>query len=66
MPTRSREVLLLVGVAGLDILDAADICGITPALHGGAVNDWRPVIAVLGIACLTEAVSQALRAALTQ
>ena len=30
MPTMSREVLLLVGVAGLDPSDAADICGITP------------------------------------
>ncbi len=30
MPTASREVLLLVGVAGLDHSDAADICGITP------------------------------------
>src|SRR5688572_669199 len=30
MPTASREVLLLVGVAGLDHADAADICGITP------------------------------------
>jgi RNA polymerase sigma-70 factor (ECF subfamily) len=30
MPTMSREVLLLVGVAGLDPADAADICGITP------------------------------------
>jgi len=30
MPSTSREVLLLVGVAGLDHSDAADICGITP------------------------------------
>lgn len=30
MPAVSREVLLLVGVAGLDHSDAADICGITP------------------------------------
>ena len=30
MPAASREVLLLVGVAGLDHADAADICGITP------------------------------------
>jgi RNA polymerase sigma-70 factor, ECF subfamily len=30
MPATSREVLLLVGVAGLDHSDAADICGITP------------------------------------
>jgi RNA polymerase sigma-70 factor (ECF subfamily) len=31
LPTASREVLLLVAVAGLDHSDAADICGITPA-----------------------------------
>jgi RNA polymerase sigma factor (sigma-70 family) len=30
MPTASREVLLLVAVAGLDHSDAADICGVTP------------------------------------
>ena len=30
LPAGSREVLLLVGVAGLDHSDAADVCGITP------------------------------------
>ena len=30
MPVASREVLLLVAVAGLDHSDAADVCGITP------------------------------------
>jgi RNA polymerase sigma-70 factor, ECF subfamily len=30
LPTASREVLLLIGVAGLDHSDAADVCGITP------------------------------------
>jgi RNA polymerase sigma-70 factor (ECF subfamily) len=30
MPTTSREVLLLVGVAGLSHSDAADVCGIAP------------------------------------
>jgi len=30
MPVAAREVLLLVGVAGLDPPDAADVCGITP------------------------------------
>lgn len=30
MPASSREVLLLVCVAGLDHADAADVCGITP------------------------------------
>jgi len=30
LPVASREVLLLVAVAGLDQSDAADVCGITP------------------------------------
>jgi RNA polymerase sigma-70 factor (ECF subfamily) len=30
LPVTSREVLLLVGIAGLDHSDAADVCGITP------------------------------------
>jgi RNA polymerase sigma-70 factor (ECF subfamily) len=30
LPVASREVLLLVGVAGLDQADAADVCGVTP------------------------------------
>jgi RNA polymerase sigma-70 factor (ECF subfamily) len=30
MPAASREVLLLVGVAGLDHSDAADVCGVAP------------------------------------
>ena len=30
IPLAAREVLLLVGVAGLDPSDAADVCGITP------------------------------------
>ncbi|HEY2153865.1 MAG TPA: RNA polymerase sigma factor [Vicinamibacterales bacterium] len=30
MPASAREVLLLVGVTGLDHSDAADVCGITP------------------------------------
>ncbi|MGE0816931.1 MAG: RNA polymerase sigma factor [Vicinamibacterales bacterium] len=30
LPASSREVLLLVAVAGLDSSDAADVCGITP------------------------------------
>ena len=30
MPAASREVLLLVAVAGMDHSDAADVCGITP------------------------------------
>ncbi len=31
LPVASREVLLLIAVAGLDHSDAADVCGITPA-----------------------------------
>lgn len=30
LPVASREVLLLVGVAGMDHADAADVCGVTP------------------------------------
>lgn len=30
LPSASREVLLLIGIAGLDHADAADVCGITP------------------------------------
>jgi len=30
LPVAAREVLLLVGVAGLEPADAADVCGITP------------------------------------
>lgn len=30
MPAASREVLLLIAVAGLEQADAADVCGITP------------------------------------
>jgi RNA polymerase sigma-70 factor (ECF subfamily) len=30
LPVASREVLLLVAVAGLDPSDAADVCGVTP------------------------------------
>jgi len=30
LPPASREVLVLVGVAGLDHADAADVCGVTP------------------------------------
>ena len=30
LPQAPREVLLLIGVAGLDHADAADVCGITP------------------------------------
>ena len=30
LPSAMREVLLLIGIAGLDHSDAADVCGITP------------------------------------
>jgi RNA polymerase sigma-70 factor (ECF subfamily) len=60
LPSASREVLLLVGVAGLDHSDAADVCGITPAalrqrLHRARTMlaralevDARPVKSMLG------------------
>jgi|SRR5688572_22367647 len=59
LPPASREVLLLVGVAGLDHPDAADVCGITPEalrqrLHRARVmlaraleTETRPVTPVL-------------------
>jgi len=59
MPVTSREVLLLVAVAGLDHADAADVCGITPealrqrlsrarALLARALEDGRSGARVLG------------------
>ena len=59
MPVTSREVLLLVAVAGLDQADAADVCGITPealrqrlsrarALLARALEDGRSGARVLG------------------
>ena len=59
LPRASREVLLLVGVAGLDHSDAADVCGITPEalrqrlhrargmLARALETDTRPVTPVL-------------------
>jgi RNA polymerase sigma factor (sigma-70 family) len=59
LPPGSREVLLLVGVAGLEHPDAADVCGITPEalrqrLHRARVmlaraleTETRPVTPVL-------------------
>ncbi len=59
LPPASREVLLLVGVAGLDHSDAADVCGITPEalrqrlhrargmLARALETDTRPVTPVL-------------------
>jgi RNA polymerase sigma-70 factor (ECF subfamily) len=60
LPAASREVLLLVGVAGFDHSDAADVCGITPEalrqrLHRARAQltraleaDARPGESVLG------------------
>jgi RNA polymerase sigma-70 factor (ECF subfamily) len=59
MPATSRDVLLLVAVAGLDHADAADVCGITPealrqrlsrarASLAQALADGRSAVRVLG------------------
>jgi RNA polymerase sigma-70 factor (ECF subfamily) len=45
MPAAAREVLLLVGVAGVDHSDAADICGITPAALRQRLHRAREVLA---------------------
>jgi RNA polymerase sigma-70 factor (ECF subfamily) len=45
MPTASREVLLLVGVAGLDHSDAADVCGITPEALRQRLHRARTLLA---------------------
>jgi RNA polymerase sigma-70 factor (ECF subfamily) len=45
MPTTSREVLLLVGVAGLDQADAADVCGITPEALRQRLSRARALLA---------------------
>jgi RNA polymerase sigma-70 factor (ECF subfamily) len=45
MPTTSREVLLLVGVAGLDQADAADVCGITPEALRQRLSRARAMLA---------------------
>jgi RNA polymerase sigma-70 factor (ECF subfamily) len=45
MPTTSREVLLLVGVAGLDQADAADVCGITPEALRQRLSRARTLLA---------------------
>ena len=44
-PTASREVLLLVWVAGLDISDAADVCGITPEALRQRLHRARDLLA---------------------
>jgi RNA polymerase sigma-70 factor (ECF subfamily) len=45
LPTASREVLLLVGVAGLDHSDAADVCGITPEALRQRLHRARTLLA---------------------
>jgi RNA polymerase sigma-70 factor (ECF subfamily) len=45
LPAASREVLLLVGVAGLDHSDAADVCGITPEALRQRLHRARTLLA---------------------
>jgi RNA polymerase sigma-70 factor (ECF subfamily) len=45
LPAASREVLLLVGVAGLDQSDAADVCGITPEALRQRLHRARALLA---------------------
>jgi RNA polymerase sigma-70 factor (ECF subfamily) len=45
MPRAAREVLLLVGVAGFDHSDAADICGITPEALRQRLHRARTMLA---------------------
>ena len=45
LPPASREVLLLVGVAGLDHSDVADVCGITPEALRQRLHRARAMLA---------------------
>ena len=45
LPAASREVLLLVGVSGLDQSEVADICGITPAALRQRLHRARELLA---------------------
>lgn len=45
LPAAAREVLLLVGVAGLDPSDAADVCGITPEALRQRLHRARALLA---------------------
>jgi RNA polymerase sigma factor (sigma-70 family) len=47
MPSASREVLLLVAVAGMDHSDAADVCGITPEALRQRLHRARETLAKL-------------------
>jgi RNA polymerase sigma factor (sigma-70 family) len=52
LPVASREVLLLVGVAGLDPSDAADVCGITPEALRQRLHRAREALArALDVEC---------------
>jgi RNA polymerase sigma-70 factor (ECF subfamily) len=45
LPAASREVLLLVGVSGLDQSEVADICGITPSALRQRLHRAREMLA---------------------
>jgi RNA polymerase sigma-70 factor (ECF subfamily) len=45
LPVAAREVLLLVGVAGLDHSDAADVCGLTPEALRQRLHRARTMLA---------------------
>jgi RNA polymerase sigma-70 factor (ECF subfamily) len=45
LPSTAREVLLLVGVAGLEHSDAADVCGITPEALRQRLHRARTMLA---------------------
>jgi RNA polymerase sigma-70 factor (ECF subfamily) len=58
LPPASREVLLLVGVAGLDHADAADVCGVTPETLRQRLHRAREALAA---ALERDAVHRAVR-----
>jgi RNA polymerase sigma-70 factor (ECF subfamily) len=47
LPSASREILLLIGVAGLDHADAADVCGITPQAVRQRLHRARALLAAV-------------------
>ena len=47
LPSTSREVLLLVGVAGLSHSDAADVCGVTPEALRQRLHRAREALATV-------------------
>jgi RNA polymerase sigma-70 factor (ECF subfamily) len=46
LPAASREAVLLVGVAGLDYADAAEVCGVTPEALRQRVSRARASLAL--------------------